>query len=102
MPVAPLGSWAVLPPTTLVASGSVVPSADPTDEPLGHCAAAVAAVAVGAATVGVALAAPDDDVALVLDPPQAASAAANVNAVSGIQSEELRVTWGALRLNVEA
>src|ERR1700686_5280874 len=101
MPVAPLGSWAVLPPTTLVASGSVVPSADPTDAPLGHWAA-VAAVAVGAATVGMAVAAPDDDVALVLDPPQAASAAANVNAVSGIQSEELRVTWGALRLNVEA
>ena len=87
MPVAPLGSWAVLPPTTLVASGSVVPSADPTDEPLGHCAAAAAAVGVGAATVGVAVAAPDDAVGVVLDPPQAARVAAKVSAVSGIHRE---------------
>jgi len=87
MPVEPLGSWAVVPPTTLVASGSVVPSADPTDEPLGHWAAAVAAVAVGATTVGVAVAAPDDDVGLVLDPPQAARVAAKVSAVSGIHRE---------------
>src|ERR1039457_3409211 len=81
MPVAPGGSDAVLPPTTFVASGSVVPSADPTVEPLGQWAATVDAVAVGAATVGVAAA--DDEVegvGVVLDPPQAARVAANGSA----------------------
>jgi hypothetical protein len=93
MPVAPLGSVAVLPPTTFVGSGSVIPSADPTVEPLGHWAAAVDAVGVGAATVGVAAA--DDDVegvGFALDPPQAARVAANGSAISGIQRELRPVT----------
>jgi hypothetical protein len=68
----------------------VIPSADPTVEPLGQWAATVdavaVAVAVGAATVGVAAA--DDEVeavGFVLDPPQAARVAANGSAISGIK-----------------
>jgi hypothetical protein len=102
MPVAPLGSVAVLPPTTFVASGSVIPSADPTLEPLGHWAAAVDAVAVGAATVGVAAA--DDEVegvGVVLDPPQAARVAANGSAISGIKRWLRPVTRKPSVCNVE-
>ena len=94
-PVAPLGSWVVPPPATPVASGSVVPSADPTVAPVGHEADAATTVGVAAAAggVGVDVAAPVVGDGLEL--PQAVRVAAKTNAVSAIQRELLSVTCNA-------
>src|ERR1700733_5750691 len=98
MPVAPLGSCdaPVLGMTT--ASGSVVDSADPTAEPLGHWAVVAAAVGVGA---GVGVAAVDDDVA-GLELPQPARPAASASGISIIQRLVLPVTCPALHLRHRA
>jgi hypothetical protein len=80
-------------PATPTAFGTVIPSADPTEAPVGHCAAAVDAVGVGAVVAG-----EDEDavgVAAGDEPPQATSGAAKASAINGIQLELLRVTGGA-------
>lgn len=81
------------------ASGSVVDRAEPTAEPLGHCAV-VAAAAVGVGT-GVGVAPVDDDV-VGLELPQAARPAANASGISIIQREVLPVTCPALHLRHRA
>jgi hypothetical protein len=96
MPVTGAGNG-VAAPATPTAFGTVIPSADPTDAPVGHCAAAVDAVGVGAVAVGV------DATAVGVDPwdepPQATNGAAKASVIKGIQREWLRVTGRASEYN---
>jgi hypothetical protein len=99
MPVTGAGNG-VAAPATPTAFGTVIPSADPTDAPVGHCAAAVDAVGVGAVVEGA------DEDAVAVDPgdepPQAARGAEKASAIKGIQRELLRVTGGASVLQPRA
>lgn len=99
MPVTGAGNG-VAPPATPTAFGTVIPSAEPTDAPVGHCAAAVDAVGVGAVAVGVD--APAVGVDPGVEPPHATSGAAKVSVINGIQREWLRVTGGASEYNPES
>ena len=99
-PVAPAGSCVVPPPATPTAFGTVTPSADPTEDPVGHCADATAAVGVASGAVARGADATAVGVDPVLEPPQATSGAEKASVIKGIQRELLRVTGGASVYNI--